>query len=209
MRLITEITTQENPKATTNLNKFKTNGLKVSWDTEVKDVFLISDINKDKTLSEQNASSLGYNITIPDTFKTEWNMPDRQFFIIKPNTEVSWVTSIINMNCNLGGTCIARILNHMLAWDYCIKVGRPIIVLEAGSIINVPIYEHLPRNSIIDINNKDLYYVNNNWASLKGVDCYCVDQFMAKKLFNHILDQGIRDPLHIFIRDDLFTIRYL
>lgn len=209
MKLITEITTIDDPIVTTSANRFRTNALKVNWDIEVKDVLLIDSLTQNKTLSEQSAINLGYKVVTLEMFSSSWNTKNREFVLINPNTDVSWVNSVINMNCSLGGTYVARILNHMLAWDYCIKAGKPVIVLEAGSVINTPIHEHLPRNSIIDINNKELHYVNSNWACLKGIDCYGIDQFVAKKLFNHILDQGIRDPLHLMLRDDLFTIRHL
>ena len=209
MKLLTEITTLDDPQAVTSVNKFKTNALKVSWNIEVKDVVLLDSLTQNKNISEQNINALGYNTVTLETFSSRWDERNNQFELIKPNTEISWISSIVNMNCNLGGTYISRILNHMLAWDYCIKAGKPLIILEAGSTINSTIREHLPRNSVIDINNKELYYVNSNWASLKGIDCYCVDQFVAKKLFNYILDQGIRDPLHVLIRDDLFTIKHL
>lgn len=117
--------------------------------------------------------------------------------------DMEWVNHVRIMNHRLEYPEVARVLTHMTIWNHCVVTGTPLIILEHDAVLDSSPGEHLPRNSVIGLDTKGtLTQVNTNYRVMPGVWAYAVDQFSSKRLFNHILSQGIREPLDLLFRAD-------
>lgn len=120
-----------------------------------------------------------------------------------PDTR-SWHHQVRNMNHRLDYREISRIFDHMSAWHYIITVSRtPAVIMEANVELDRLIPYHLPRNSVIGLDTQgQLYAHNTNYRVMPGTWAYSIDQFAARRMFNRVMQQGIREPLELMFRAD-------
>jgi hypothetical protein len=125
----------------------------------------------------------------------------------KKYADQDWVKHVKLYAHTLTYEQVARIFNHMAAWNYCIVHGKPVIVLEHNAKLIHPHNVHLPESSIIGLATMGKAHKHNQgWSCMPGVFAYSIDSYSAKSLFNRVLEQGIRDPLELMFRDDQYTI---
>lgn len=207
--LQTDIVDTNHPEIETGRWKAITRGLglKVEWENTVSHAIIIPDIYGDSEpidVSVNSAVSKGYTTTVMSPITGSWNIKNKIHDITGSDSEV--INSIKNMRYDMNYQDLCQVLNHAQAWNYCVQKEHPVIIIEAGTVLNTRVQKHIPRNSIINLTNKPLKQVNENWHSFQGVECYCVDQFVSRKLLAMLYTQGIRDKLSTIIRDDLFCI---
>ena len=116
----------------------------------------------------------------------------------------SWHHQVRLMNHRLEYHEISRIFDHMAAWHHIITKTRvPTVVLESNVRLIRTMPYHLPRNSIIGLATEGKLHEHNcNYKVMPGVWAYSIDQFAARKMFNRVIEQGIREPLELMFRAD-------
>lgn len=210
--VLTNVVDTKEPGLVSKVNSFSTSGLnlQIDWDHNIKEIVVIS--NQIPENLETTLCSLidkNYTITVFPEFTTTWLSQSETYVINNypdPKVDTSFLNNIRNMNHNLSSKELVRVLSHALVWDYCVKVQKPVIVVEAGSVPTKLLEVHIPRNSIINLSSVSLKQINQNWHSFQGLESYAIDQFIAKQLLSYLYAQGIRDNITTMIRDDLFCI---
>jgi hypothetical protein len=119
---------------------------------------------------------------------------------------VEWINQVRLTNHKIEHNEVCRILNHMMAWHYSMKKNKPIIVMEHDTILNAAHDFHMPRNSINALATNTYNMHNENYICMHKPYAYSVDQFSSKRLFNLIMEQGIREPMEFMIRIDQFNV---
>jgi hypothetical protein len=185
-------------------------GLEVDWENTIKEVVILtSDRDIDLETTVTSIMDKPYNIRLLPVFTSTWNDTSQTHVINsysdnKINTD--FIRRIKNMRHDMDHKDLCRILSHAVAWNYCVQKEHPIIIIEAGNVLTKSEQVHLPRNSVLNLTNKPLNQVNENWHSFQGFECYSVDQFVTRQLLQYLYSQGIRDKLTVMVRDDLFCI---
>lgn len=205
--LHTDIVDSNDPIVNSGQSRFITSGLglEVGWENLVKQAVVID--NGDKSAVDASIASAvnkGYTYVVMPSVISTWNVKNKHHVITGTDAEV--INNIKNMRHNMRHQELCQVLNHAQAWNYCVQKEHPVIIIEAGTLLNTRVDVHIPRNSIINLTNKPLKQINENWHSFQGVECYSVDQFVSRQLLAMLYTQGIRDPLTTMIRDDLFCI---
>ena len=116
---------------------------------------------------------------------------------------------------------VSCMLSHISLWLHCIKLDKPIIILEHDAII-VKKIQYLPSyNAIVYLGGAE--WASNNFKicdiPLHGSDgpnvrficrahAYAVDPQVAKNLVAHVLKMGIYTSADCFMRADLFNITH-
>ena len=189
-------------------NTFKSQGLNLNFKREhiLNQVAVIKGYNYQDSI--MSVAKLGYEVKTFPSFTAELD-DTKDISVIKRPIEyknISWIDQVKNYNHNLGGNVVARILNHLTIWEHISSSGHPMIILEAPYQLKKALSFHPILNSIIDCTDLPMRKFNTNWQTMQGVHCYSVDQFSARRLFNYVLEHGIRYPLEQMFRDDLFMI---
>jgi hypothetical protein len=117
----------------------------------------------------------------------------------------SWLNHL-HLKSRMTHNQACRILNHMAAWDACIAMNKPCVILEHDAFMLAGKVEHVPRNSIQCFSRATPYHHNNNWECMGEAFAYSVDRFSANRLFNKVLKEGLVDPLELMIRLDEFLV---
>lgn len=114
---------------------------------------------------------------------------------------------------------VACALSHISLWVHCVKIDKPIIILEHDAIMLRKMDAHNFYNSIVFLGSAE--WVERKWPLVPipphGTDghnkhficrahAYSIDPPVAKNLLSHVLKMGICDPLDIMMRADLFNI---
>ena len=115
-----------------------------------------------------------------------------------------WQDQVRNMNHRLEYREVCRIFDHMSAWHHIItQATGPAIVLEDDVTLKQALPVHLPRNSIIGLDTGGKLHVHNtNYRVMPGVWAYSIDHSAARRMFNRVMEQGIREPLELMFRAD-------
>ena len=118
--------------------------------------------------------------------------------------QTSWHHQVRLMNHRLEYHEISRIFDHMAAWYHIItKTRGPTVILESNVRLLRTLPYHLPRNSIIGLDTGGKLHEHNlNYKVMPGVWAYSIDQFAARKMFDRVIEQGIREPLELMFRAD-------
>lgn len=117
---------------------------------------------------------------------------------------------------------VATALTHISLWAHCVKIQKPIVILEHDAIMIKKIYMVKIPNSIVYMgckewneNNDDddfkaisppLYNTGLNKRFMMRGHAYAIDPFVAKNFLAEILRRGIWDPIDVMIKSDLFNI---
>lgn len=128
--------------------------------------------------------------------------------IITPEcyADFDWVQEVKLRNHRLTPYQVGQVLDHMLAWDYCVKSENPLIVLESGTALQQDFKEHLSPGSLISLSTDEPMIINNNYRCLKDVKAYSIHPVMAKKLKFTVLKDGILDSLNLMLRQDIYPL---
>jgi len=191
-------------------NAMNVEGLKLisSWKYEITEAAVIQGPGMKDAVTSAESQKLtvkefnSYNITenLPDHYQ---QVEIKNIIVPEGHTDTAWVNQVRLMNHRLEYYEVARIFDHMAVWNYCITKGCPIVVLESISRLKSIPNIHIPRNSIIGLDTGGkLHRHNDNYRVMPGVWAYSIDQFSAKRMFNRVLAQGIRDPLELMFRAD-------
>lgn len=194
--------------------KVETRNSIMRFDMYVRDVCVINGPLADQSLA--SAKAFDYNPVLLNNFnKIQSNGLDQELQIknILPvedeeGKEVNWFDNVQFMNHTMSYAEVCRVMSHMLAWNYSIKTGKTIIVLEAGTVLTEPHEKHLPRNSIISLaaGARPYYRHNENYMCMEGVNAYSIDQHVARRMFGSVIRDGIREPLEYMFRVDQYLI---
>ena len=183
-------------------------GLSQSWSYAVQSAYIIQGPTFEDAVSSVKQLHLE-SIEIA-SFNFQYKLPDyytgieiKNLVVPPEHTGLGWVNHVRLMNHRLEYNEVARIFDHMIAWHYCMLTGRPSIVLESNARLDsLPKWYHL-RNSILGLDTAGkLHEHNSNYRVMPGVWAYAIDQFAAKRMFNRVMSQGIKDPLELMFRAD-------
>lgn len=116
---------------------------------------------------------------------------------------------------------VACALSHISLWAHCVKIDKPIVILEHDSIMLNRFHTHASYNSIVYLGGQEWAYKNwgiypipphasegPNYLFICRAHAYSIDPVMAKNLISHVIKVGITDPLDIMLRADLFNITH-
>jgi GR25 family glycosyltransferase involved in LPS biosynthesis len=116
---------------------------------------------------------------------------------------------------------VACALSHISLWLHCVKIDKPIVILEHDAVMVQKIQHQLSHNTIVYLGGAE--WVKSNWPithipphATEGPNyhficrahAYSVDPPMAKNLLAHVLKMGICAPLDIMMRTDLFNVTH-
>ena len=183
-------------------------GLTQPWERSVQAGFVIRGPKFEGAVASIRAANLesieiaSYNFrdTLPENYK---GVEIKNLIVPPEHKDLGWVNQIRLMNHRLEYHEVARIFDHMTVWHHCMVKGQPHIVLEANARLTSRPDEYHLRNSIIGLDTGGkLYEHNSNYRVMPGVWAYAIDQFAAKRMFNRVMSQGIRDPLELMFRAD-------
>jgi hypothetical protein len=116
---------------------------------------------------------------------------------------------------------VACALSHISLWLHCVKIDRPIVILEHDSVVVKKFDRHETYNSIVYLGGNE--WARSGWPILSipphasegpnyhficRAHAYSIDPQMAKNLLAYVLKMGICAPLDIILRADLFHITH-
>jgi hypothetical protein len=114
---------------------------------------------------------------------------------------------------------VACALSHISLWVKCIKLDKPIVILEHDAIMLKPYTIHPLYNSIGYLGGGEQYFKGwavssvppyasdgPNYKFICRAHAYAIDPIVAKNMVAHAIKMGIDAPLDIMLRGDLFQI---
>ena len=122
------------------------------------------------------------------------------------------------MNDRLTVTEVAAILSHYSLWCECIRIDKPIVILEHDAIMIAPYTSHDGFNQIVYLGNLEQYQkgmwpsfpphsaATKNYKFICRAHAYAVDPASARQLVSHLIKFGITAPADMLIRADIFPI---
>lgn len=192
--------------------------LNISYDLDVDKAYIIriKGHEQSETMAQRCAESC-QSVEMPYVF---WDAYDgTQNPIQNPGHVESCLDFIRLTNHYLTRTEVACALSHISLWVECIKLDKPIVILEHDVIVLKKYTHHILYNAICYLGSKE--QVKSGWPVRSipphGSDglnvhficrahAYAIDPAVARLLFAHVLKNGIHESLDIMIRPDIFTI---
>jgi len=181
-----------------------------NWEVKIQQVIIINNSNNDIA----NKSSVHHKLTITEleSYDLTCKLPNeycnelklKNILVPRSHAQESWHNQVRIMNHRLDYSEVTRIFDHMTAWSQIVsKIRTPTIILEADVCLHHALPIHLPRNSIIGLDTGGQLHIHNkNYRVMPGVWAYSIDQFAARRMFNRVMEQGIREPLELMFRAD-------
>jgi hypothetical protein len=191
-----------------------------SYDIEIESAYIITVKGNETSENysrrcQESCTRAGMKFKIWDAYNGYENP------ILEPdhskNSDIMSMFKITDHYLTRGETACA--LSHISLWSHCIKIDKPIIILEHDAIVLKNISIHDAYNSIIYLGGSE--WAEKNWPMV-GVPphategpnyhficrahAYSIDPPMAKNLLAHVLKMGICAPLDIMMRTDLFNV---
>ena len=143
--------------------------------------------------------------------------------IIVPDHSIN--ESIINMvkvtNHFLVKSEVACLLSHLSLWVHCVKLDKPIIILEHDAIMIKKLIQLESFNSIVYLGG--IEWAKQNWNihpipphASRGPNYHCIcrahayaiDPQVAKNLIAQIIQLGIHTTADLMLRADVFNITH-
>jgi hypothetical protein len=130
-----------------------------------------------------------------------------------------WLQWVKLVDPYLSQTEVACALSHMSLWAYCIKIDRPIVVLEHDAIMLTSVQTHPVYGCIVYLGC--IEQVKSGWPVLPTpphathgpnyhficrAHAYGIDPAVAKLLLSYVIRHGICESLDLMLRADLFPI---
>lgn len=181
-----------------------------NWTVRIQQAIIINNSNSD--LAQTSAVEHGLKVIEMESFDLSINMPKKyrdelkikNIVVPQSHHRESWHDQLRIMNHRLEYHEVARIFDHMTAWSWIVgKLRTPTVILEANVWLHRMLPIHLPRNSVIGLDTGgELHVHNRNYRVMPGVWAYSIDQFAARRMFNRVMEQGIREPLELMFRAD-------
>lgn len=193
-------------------NHFNVTGLNLEelWEIDIRNALVITGPGAE--LAVQSAQDWHLEVDLIESHDLTGSIPIKyrdsieiQNIMSPTDTDQpSWHHQIRLMNHLLDYREVTRVFDHMSAWYHVItRTQRATIVLESTARLDYPLYTHLPRNSIIGLDTKLKWLDHNrNYRVMPGVWAYSIDQCSARRMFNRVLEQGIRENLELMFRAD-------
>lgn len=192
--------------------------LERQYDYSIRDCFIIGGYNDSDTI--ESVKNFGLNCSVEESFnvldnlaklsgKNEYDGVVVKNIIAPPkHKNAEWLNHIKLSNIMLTYRQVTRLLNHIAIWEQCIRNQRPVIVLEAGVKLYLEHTNHLPRNSIISLDSglNQFFRYNENFVSMNNPHAYSIDHFVAKRLFNDVMKNGLVEPLERHFRIDKYLV---
>lgn len=113
---------------------------------------------------------------------------------------------------------VATALSHISLWVHCIRIDKPIVILEHDAIMLKPYTYHQVYNSIAFLGSREQQELGwqvlptpphasegPNYHFICRAHAYAIDPAIAKNLYAHVVKNGIFAPLDIMIRADIFS----
>jgi hypothetical protein len=121
------------------------------------------------------------------------------------------------MNDHLTVTEVATIMSHYSLWAHCIKIDKPIVILEHDSIMVNKYVWHDGWNQINYLGNYSQLQTGwptfpphsaatRNYKFICRAHAYAVDPASARQLVSHVIKFGMSAPADMLIRADIFTL---
>lgn len=114
---------------------------------------------------------------------------------------------------------VATALSHISLWAHCVRIDKPIVILEHDAIMLKPYTYHQVYNSIAFLGSKEQYEQGwqvmatpphasegPNYHFICRAHSYAIDPAVAKNMLAHVIKYGIFAPLDIMIRADIFPM---
>lgn len=133
----------------------------------------------------------------------------------------SWLSWIKLMNTDLSVSEVACFLSHFSLWCHCLKVNKPIVILEHDAVMVNRYMAHIGTNQIVYLGCNEQAEKgwgvtpcppfgtlprNTHYKYILRTHAYAIDPFAAKKLVSYFLENGIWEELSVAIRSDIFSI---
>jgi GR25 family glycosyltransferase involved in LPS biosynthesis/predicted O-methyltransferase YrrM len=228
-----------------NVFKFNTDAgldLNYNFDRKVDAAYIISLENNETSKIQTNRCIescvkvgmdykifYGYDGTDHTTIKTPTHLLDKDY--------MRWIKLLDH---TLSITEVACALSHIALWAHCIKINKPIVILEHDAImikaynnfkfynvveflgeradshrlqemLNVPdeldIIDALKTQYITrDQINAHTWDINVNYLYPRGLPAYAIDPFIAKRMFNKVMTDGLINPVDCMLETSLFPV---
>jgi hypothetical protein len=195
---------------------------KFSYDREIESAYIITINGNEKSehLSKRcqlSCEQVGMPFKMWDAVKWE---PGK--IIYPEHLSSDNPTRYIKMtDCELTGSEFACALSHISLWYECIKLDKPIVILEHDAIFAQPLRVHSFFSSIHWLGS--LEYVQgsakrlpiplyssfgDNYRFICRAHAYAIDPQIAKNLLSVVIKDGVHCPLDIMIRSDNFSVQW-
>jgi GR25 family glycosyltransferase involved in LPS biosynthesis len=122
------------------------------------------------------------------------------------------------LNNHMTVTEVAAVMSHYSAWAECVKIDRPIIVLEHDAIMVQKYISHDGWNQINYLGNLQQFQEGkfatfpihsiqgDNYRFINRAHAYALDPAAARSLIAHLVRFGLSSAPDMLIRVDLFPI---
>ena len=191
------------------------------YNTIVENAYIIK--IKDHPISEKMAERCAKSCKIIGQKYEFWDAYDGTGDeIIKPSHHNIVMDLIKVTNHYTTRSEIATALSHISLWVECIRLDKPIIILEHDAIMVQPYYEHKVFNSIAYLGSIEQYSQGwevtptplhasdgPNYHFICRAHAYAIDPIVAKNLLSYVIKYGITASLDMMIRADIFPIHQM
>lgn len=202
------------------------NSFDYSFNRSIESAYVITVINNDSSRmmaqrAIQSCNSVGMPVKLWPAVSVKKEGEFNKLVYPDQITEDNIVRYIKRLNTYLTATEIACALSHISLWFHCIKIDRPIIILEHDAIMVKKLENHnfynaihylgcniyktgqfemtpIPLNGFWDTNHRFMYCAH----------AYAIDPQIAKNMLACVLQNGLTHSLDVFLRSDIFSIQH-
>jgi len=114
---------------------------------------------------------------------------------------------------------IATALSHISLWTHCVRIDKPIVILEHDALMLKPYTYHQVYNSIAFLGSREQQELGwqvlptpphategPNYHFICRAHAYAIDPAVAKNMLAYAIKYGINAPLDIMVRADIFPM---
>lgn len=197
-----------------------------SYDRAIQSAYVIT--IKDNSVSEtlsaraiQSCKDIGMPVSRWNAVYTEKSNDRFNIKFPLQITEDNVCRYIKRTNAELTATEIACALSHISLWFHCIKLDKPIVILEHDAVMQEKIELHNFYNAIHYL-GCEIYKKNSN--SVKPIPlmghysvnhkfmycthAYAIDPCIAKNMLAYVLQNGLMFSCDVLLRTDLFSVQH-
>lgn len=198
-------------------------------DINIRDrkIYNVIVIQSQKELNEKTCKlfeEAKFNIHILDSYDLSLVLPDylrktdKVINAIVPLTDDlfkrdpnrAWLHLIKLFNHNIKYNDVAKYLDHITAWNLCVQIGYPCIIIESGvALKEIPAFESLEQlQKLVSLSSAGPAILNKNYHHLQNTKAYLLDSLCASSLLADVFTNGICDTLEKTLRIDRFNIDF-
>lgn len=193
-----------------------------SYDTTVESAYIITVSGNDISETHSKRCQLSCNtVGMPYQVWDAYNGIDDD--IVSPshlkNDSVMRLIKVTDHYLTRGEVACA--LSHISLWSHCIKIDRPIVILEHDAVMVKKFERYESYNSIVYLGGQEwvkqqwkIYPIpphaseGPNYHFICRAHAYAIDPQIAKNLLSYVIKEGISAPIDIMMRADLFNITH-